>query len=247
MKSALTCEECQSVLDVYVDEELSGAEVRQQYFAVWQHIQTCANCREDHELLYQILRHERDEDSAPTLTFPTRALTFLQVGGDAARWISRIRSRLAGDPFGLHITFNLDYLKSRLGLQPGLNPVRVFRSAESVSAPDSPFLIEDVPFEEQRLNIEITAIPDAEHPDWVTLQALLTGSGTLPDHLWAKLTWAGQTYSTPVNRVSPSEGEARIKEVSLAGIRDASEEGAAQFAIAFEVRDAYTDDDSLAE
>lgn len=54
----LTCEQCQELLDVYVEDEQAGKNVRQTYPTVWRHLTTCLDCQVVYDLLSDMLAPE---------------------------------------------------------------------------------------------------------------------------------------------------------------------------------------------
>jgi hypothetical protein len=50
------CDECFEALDVFVDMELAGKKAAEAMPLVHDHLQRCANCREEFEALLELLR-----------------------------------------------------------------------------------------------------------------------------------------------------------------------------------------------
>ncbi|HEY4690879.1 MAG TPA: hypothetical protein VIK33_16325 [Anaerolineae bacterium] len=242
-KTTLTCHDVQDLLDVYVNDEMKGHEVRLAHPEVWQHLQTCTHCQHEHDVVLAVL-NERDEETDPDFKPGLRPLSFLQPKGDRARWISRVRSRLAGASFGLHILLNPDFLGSKLGFGLPLQTANAYRSDTlDLSSGPRVLLIDTVPFDGQHVNVEISVARAADQPDGLTLQATLTGSTSLPANLWIGLTWAGQTHTAPVTHVRPDEGHVQVEGISLERVREALSAPEARFEIVFETRDTPADDD----
>jgi hypothetical protein len=243
MDTTLTCQDVQNVLDVYLNAELKGDDVRLAYPEVWQHIQTCAGCRQEHDAVLDVLS-EHDEEAHLNFTPTPRPLPFLQAKSDHAGWVSRVRSRLAGASFGIHILLDPDYLRGKLGFASPLQTENVYRSDTlALSSEPRVLLIDNVSLDGQPLNVEIAVVQAASQPDKLALQATLTGSAPLPDNLWIRLTWAGHTYAAPVIRVQPDEGQALVEGISLERVRDALGAQEARFEIILETRDTPDDDD----
>jgi hypothetical protein len=226
-ESAMSCEECQAVLDLYLDEVLEGHEGRSMYPAVWQHLQTCAHCREAYDLLIDTLTRERRGELPRLRHRVAPRLSFLRPHSADAPWTTRLRSRLAGAPFGLAFSFNLAYLQTLLS-PPVAVPARM---EKPISSPATHLLLSDtVPVGEQTLAVEVMATRHPEQPDRLVLQALIIGSASLPESLGARLTWAGQTRTALVD----ADGQVDFGEVSLANLQAALETGEGRFEIAFE-------------
>ena len=230
----LSCEECEDTLDLYVDDELGGRDVRRLYPVVWRHLRTCARCRQAHDLLADTLKRERAGEltSIPRLEAPR--LSFLQPQPPDAPWITRLRSRIAGAPFGLSFSFNLPYLQTLLS-----RPIPVAARAEEPFLPLATHLLlsDIVPMGEGKVAVEVTATRRPEKPDYLHLQAIITGSAPLPENLWARLVWDDQTRCGSVD----PEGHADFGEVSLTTLQEALEAGEGSFEIAFEAREIEDD------
>jgi hypothetical protein len=224
---ALSCEECQAVLDRYLADELAGCDVRALYPAVWRHLHTCARCREAYNLIIDTLTREQRGELPRLPQQVSPRLSFLQPRSPDAPWTAHLRSRLAGASFGLVFTFNLAYLRTLLS-PPALVAAR---AEEPFLAPVAHLLLSDtVPVGDQTLAVEVTATRHPEQPDRLALQALIIGSASLPESLGARLTWAGETRTAPVD----VQGRVDFGEVSLATLQAALETGEGRFEIAFE-------------
>ena len=166
-------------------------------------------------------------------------LSFLQPPSSDAPWITHLRPRIAGAPFGLTFSFRLPYLRTLLS-----PPVPVAARAEEPALPVSTVLLlsETVPVGEGVVAVEVTATRRPNRPDHLHLQAIITGSASLPQNLWARLNWAGQTCSGPVD----SQGCVDLGEVSLTMLQEALETGEGSFEIAFEAQEPEDDAGTLA-
>jgi hypothetical protein len=230
----LSCEECEDVLDLYVDDELGGRDVRRLYPLVWHHLRTCGRCRQAHDLLADTLRRERAGELTPISRLEAPCLSFLQPQPPDAAWITRLRSQLAGDPFGLSFSFKLPYLQTLFS-----RPVPVVARAEEPFLPPVAHLLlsETIPMGEGTVAVEVTATRRPEKPDYLHLQAIITGSAPLPENLWARLIWEDQTRCGPVD----PQGGVDFGQVSLATLQEALEAGEGSFEIAFEAREIEDD------
>jgi hypothetical protein len=114
----LTCEECDTVLDRLIDDELNGQTAGALSRRVWTHLKDCARCQQSYVLLLDTLVQE----SAGQLTAIQRPadlpLSFLCRPNDEAPWVARLRSQLVGSSFGLTISFSLSYLRTLLAPPP---------------------------------------------------------------------------------------------------------------------------------
>lgn len=232
------CAECLSNLDIYISEELQGNDAPTLYVNMWKHLQGCDDCKRDHDQMLDVLKRERagSEGYVPTPNLATPPLSFLQPAAKGIDWVSRVRSRLADAAGGVEFVFSLKYLADRLLLSPmQLQPTRGNNSVTS-PAQQRLLLVDDITFENQQVNVEVKTTLDADRPDFLTLHATLSSNASLPENVWATLTWAGETYQAPVTLVSHDEGRAQIEDVSLSLLRDAHEAEQGQFEIALEVR-----------
>jgi hypothetical protein len=230
----LSCEECEGTLDLYVDDELEGRDVRRLYPPVWRHLRTCAHCRRAHDLLADTLSRERAGELTPIPRLEAPRLSFLQPQPPDAPWITRLRSRIAGASFGLTFSFNLPYLRTLLS--PPLSVAA--RAEEPFLPPVAHLLLSDiVPMGEGTVAVEVTATRHPERPDCLHLQAIITGSAPLPGNLWARLIWEDQTRCAPVD----PQGRVDFGQVSLTTLQEALETGEGSFEIAFEAREIEDD------
>jgi len=225
--SDLRCEECEDVLDLYVDDELAGRDVRRLHPLVWRHLRTCDRCRQTHDLLADTLSRERAGELLPVPRLEAPRLSFLQPHPPDAPWITRLRSRIAGAPFGLSFSFNLPYLRTLLS-----PPFPVAARAEEPFLPLATHLLlsDTVPVGEGTVAVEVTATRRPDRPDHLHLRAIITGSAPLPQNLWARLIWDDQTRSGPVD----PQGGVDFGQVSLTTLQEALEAGEGSFEIAFE-------------
>lgn len=223
----LDCEECEGLLDIYVDDELAGRNVQHLYPRVWQHFQTCTRCQRAHGLIADTLNQEREGKLIPIPHLEAPRLSFLRSYSTDAPWITRLRPRLSGAPFGLVFSFNLAYLRTLLA-----PPVFVAaRTEEPLPTPTTRLLLADtISIDRQTLVVEVTAIHRPENHEHMDLRALISGSGPLPENLWARLTWADQIRLAPVD----VQGQVDFGEVSLIKLQEALEAGTGNFEIAFE-------------
>ena len=234
----LSCQECEDILDLYVDDELGGRDVRRLYPLVWHHLRTCTRCRQAHDLLAGTLSRERTGELTPVPRLGAPCLSFLQPHPPDAPWITRLRPRIAGAPFGLTFSFNLPYLRTLLS-----PPLPVGARAEEPFLPSVAHLLlsDAVPMGEGTVAVEVTATRRPEKPGHLYLQAIITGSAPLPENLWARLIWEDQIRSGPVDL----QGRVDFGQVSLTTLQEALETGEGSFEIAFEAREIEDDAGTL--
>lgn len=54
----LTCQECLDALGAYVEDEVAGEDVAARYPRVERHLQSCSSCREQYDLLHELVQQE---------------------------------------------------------------------------------------------------------------------------------------------------------------------------------------------
>lgn len=263
----LNCEECQALLDVYVDAELVGQELGDgsqgtgeqgspgtrgnsgelagtplgfseslrvpTSFSrrMWQHLQTCADCREAHDLLFEALAREwREEPSGyPAIQFPPPRLSFLEPPAPDTPWSVRVRSRLAGAPFGLTFTLTPAYVRALLS---SAQPLPARTRGASQSRQPLLLLADSISLSDGQVVVEVVAMPDDRNPGQHHLRATIAGTTTVPENLWVVLKWGDETRAGPVDE----QGQADLGEVSLAVLREVLEAEEPICEIAFEER-----------
>ncbi|MBM4464810.1 MAG: hypothetical protein FJ014_04460 [Chloroflexi bacterium] len=230
----LSCEECDDVLDLYVDDELGGRDVRRLHPLVWQHLRACTGCRQAHDLLADTLSRERAGELPPVPCLGAPRLSFLQAHPPDAPWITRLRPRIGGAPFGLTFSFNLPYLRTLLS-----PPIPVAARAEDPLSPSASHLLlsDTVPVGEGTVAVQVTATRRPERPDCLHLRAIITASTPLPQNLRARLIWDDQAR---FGLVGP-QGGVDFGQVSLATLQEALEAGEGSFEIAFEAQEIEDD------
>ena len=230
----VTCEECQSSLDMYVHAELAGEDVRKRYPALWLHIHTCAECSLAHTLVLESLSQGQEQQSGhandPNDPVVRSAvdLPFLSRPPADAPWVIRKRSPLAGRGLYLSIHLRPTYLwqlvaSPDLGLQ-----VR----GEALRADNILLVTDAVSWGEQDLVIEAVAERRAEQLDTLHLRVHITSSESLPENLWVMLRWGNEVRDGKV----PPGGRADLGEVSLGALKEALKTGTGAFEITFEQR-----------
>lgn len=224
----VTCEECQALLDVYVDAERAGRAVRRHYPDLWHHLQTCADCAEVHDLLLEALEPAAEDALEPLPRLQPPRLSFLEPAAPEAPWHVRLRSRLAGAPFGLTFTLTPAHLQDLLAPAQPL-PARTRRAGR----PEPIVLLAGaVPLGGGQVGVEVIAVPDAQPPKRLELRATIAGTAPLPEHLWATLRWGDETRAGAVDE----QGQADLGEMPLAALRAALDADDQVFEVTFEER-----------
>ncbi len=209
----LTCADVDAILDVIIDDELNADQLSPR---VATHLKTCARCREAYALLLDTLVAE-SAGELPPMRVPARpTLSFLQSPLPDRPWVTRLRSALTGEAFGLTVSLNVAYLQ-RLFFAP--QPLLVRADETPTLGPVTQLLLSDaVTVGDQLLAVELTAQRAEAHADEVALRASLSSSAPLPADLQAALTWADQLLRASVD----AHGQIDFGRVSLRALQAAS-------------------------
>lgn len=197
------------------------------------HIQHCADCRRERDLILDILRRERAKEYVPTPNLATPPLSFLRPLYKESSWSMQLSTASTSVRFAFATRYLAHLLLPHRKL-PQLN-MRV----EPLEIPPSRpklLMIEDIELEDQRVNIQLEATREKEDSDLITIHAIVAGSESLPDNLWAKLTWDEHTFQARVKPVTHDEGEAQFKGIELSNLQAAYEAQQGHFEFALEVR-----------
>lgn len=201
LDNLLTCEACQELLDVYVEDEQAGETVRQIYPVVWQHLQTCSDC----EMMYQLLTEMLQPEDV-TQPEEEKEEEYPPIPSDVP-WISHIKDQIRGF-FRVQFQLNPSYLQTLLfpmSFAQGLRSVTSTQPAPHMLLYDTVFVGEHI------LTVEVTGTRQEE--ETLALQAMVY-SDPLPANLRALLTWGDKTHSAPVD----DQGQADLGEVPLASL-----------------------------
>lgn len=236
----LSCEECHSLFDIYIHQELEDRTASERYPAVWNHLESCDACHNDFEIIINTLLEERRTPltHTPEAHEKLHALPFLRDKPVVEKWLTRVRSRLAGALPGFSIQLNPDFLRGELfPSSNSLQPVLRSSTFAPVETDRHLLLIDLVSFEERLINVQIESEhdPDSEN---ISLHITLASDSALPHNLWMELIWAGHNRIKPVTLTDDEEeGQVTIDNLSLAELKDAKDE-LTRFEVRFEVRSA---------
>lgn len=226
----LTCTECQDILDVYVEAEVAGQDVRHLFPPIWRHVQTCPVCGTRYEALLHETRSSQSFHRSAGIAVSTRRLSFLPPTSPASPWVAQWRSGLTGAPFGVSYTIDPQYLRQRLLGSSTL----VTRRTDDTLAAEPKILVRDFQsIGEQTLAVLVTGTLALNQPGVLTVHASIASSEPLPKKLWATLTWADFREARPVD----ASGVVDFSPVSLDALLQPNDEPAV-IALGFEVREA---------
>jgi len=143
--------------------------------------------------------------------------------------VVRLRSRLAGAPFGITFTLTPAYLQSFLSA-----PQPLAARTRQADRPVEPrvLLADTVSLGEGTVAVEVTATPEEGNSDRLHLRATIAGPAALPRNLQAVLRWGNETRCGPVD----AQGQVDLGVVSLAALERALAAGEGGVEITFEER-----------
>jgi hypothetical protein len=137
----LTCDECLARLDPYVEEWLAGVDLASRYPMVAAHLASCPACREQAELLYELLQGE-SQSAAETPSYLSFERWFQEhhaeepVAGRAAQtgmWeqVAQGRHRLAAEITVVMEGGKAFFANLVTALTPQLAPATLYRNAST--------------------------------------------------------------------------------------------------------------------
>lgn len=184
-KLAAECENARMNLDLFVSDELDGADVRVRHPRIFGHLQVCGECRAAHDSLFDLLSAEAQgvlADLPPRPVFNSKSAT--------ETW--RLQFLPATDQArpALLFVFAPSYL--RQSLQPLSAAGR--RSVVGMAA-DRLLLSHTGETPAGEVIVQLYARPDAADPTVLRLALVAVGE---PMPAAAELTWGGQTWAVPL-------------------------------------------------
>lgn len=197
------CDMTQMHLDLFVSDELDGVDVRARHPQMWQHLQGCAACREDHDRLFALLAAEI-EGRLPSL--PPRPA--------ASSAPSETPWRLEILPAAGRKWPSLQFIFTPAYLQRSLRPAAAtgLRAADDLAAGRLLLSYLGAPTAGEVM-VQLYAQPDPASPLTGALTLALIAAGE-PMPVAAELTWGGRTWRVALG----PDGEAIIGPVSAADL-----------------------------
>lgn len=197
-RPAAGCERTRRHLDLFVGDELDGADVKTGYPAVWQHLQECADCRAEHDSLLEMLAVE--------VAGGAEAIPLQQ---ETESWHVRLEQATAEARPALAFTFAPVYLRTSLRStgQRSVNEERTVYDVEfnlrNGGATESLILTYagEMPGGNVVVNASLRPDPEDAKICWLSLVAV---GEPMPGK--ARVTWGEDTVEAPIG----PEGEALL-------------------------------------
>ncbi len=245
---AMTHDECLALLPEFVDAEVNGYSAAQKYPQVKRHLDLCDSCQAEY---IDALKFAQQEAQG-AVPFPDRIpkpdLSFLSASKKKpADWLAQVQAQVADALWSLKYVLQSQYILRQFGSLSfqtnyrsgeGLNVIHE-RGAEyetnalKFSSEPQVLLLDQPAVPDQRLNVDIKTVQAPNAPDRFNLLFELVSSASLPAHLSATLSFAGQTYTAPFD----AEGRASIDNVSMADFKSALDSAPDAITIVIEARD----------
>ena len=173
------CRQVQSNLDLYVSDELDSVDVRLRHPHMWEHLQVCADCRDAHDSLLDMLSAEIDGRLA---ALPPRPPEMNDL--HARSWQLRTVSTSDGALPAMLFLFAPSYLRQSLKPVAGVS-----RSAGGVVDRLLLSYMGDEP--DREVVVQLYVRPDPVNPNSLHLTLAAVGE---PMPTAAELTWGGQIW-----------------------------------------------------
>ncbi len=180
--------ECQATFDFYLDAARRGQDAPKLYPAIWNHLQTCADCH----AAYAALSDDLTAEPPPTATLAP-ALPFPIARDPHAPWSQRVRSRIAGAPLNFALIIQPTHLAHLLSPAAAL----ALRGEESPTG-RTLVLSDIVTLDERQVAIELWLSQPPTTPNF-RLDVLLDASEPLPEPLLATLQWNHHQSAKPIH------------------------------------------------
>jgi hypothetical protein len=213
------CAVMQMNLDLFVSDELDGADVRLRHPHLWRHLQVCETCREDHDRLLDMLSAEAEGRLAQLPPRPAVPLV-----GRVEPWRVEIVPAPGRERPTLQFVFAPSYL--RQSLRPAA--VAGVRGASDLPADRLLLSYLAAPAEDEVM-VQLYAHPDARRPGAGDLTfSLIAAAEPMPTS--AELTWGERTWTVALG----PDGDATIGPVPAADLpSDPAQAGACSLRLIF--------------
>ncbi|GEM_PF-1083610 len=183
---------CEALLEFYVDHERRAEEARALYPAVWEHLQTCARCRESYDLAKAALADAAPDSISTRASIP--ALPFLIRADETTAWSKQVRSRVGGAPLGFGFIIQPQHLQRLFA------PAPAARLRGAAAPTERALLLSDtVNLGQRNALVEMWVHRFADSPEG-RLEIFLVSSSPLPEPLHVTLRWNDQQHSEVIVR-----------------------------------------------
>lgn len=203
----LSHEECQALLEFYVESEERNEDVRARYPAVKAHLESCDECR----FSYQLLKEPPVADDVPDVfsaSKPARPLPFLGPSTPNEAWTGYRRSRIAGAPLG----FGYQIQPALYDQRPVASPATILRSGESLGA-KSLLVSDSLTLSKYDITVDAWLFP-RQAQGMAKVEVSLAASETLPGPVRVTLAAGDLAYHGVIQ-----EGGCRFDDIPLSEIK----------------------------
>ncbi len=208
-RPGLTHEECQVLLEFYVDSKQRGDNAHRLYPDVFKHLKTCAPCR----MSYELLTGEQAQDENYDLTISPEQkieLPFLVPATPNAAWSKQVHSCIGGGSLGFGFTISPSHL-ARIMAQPAQIAVR-----GPIATARSLLLLDSIALGSRSVQVELW-LHRSENPDYTRLEVSVVSSSPLPEPLRVKLSWNDHQYSSAIE-----QGQGWIDQIPVSDLENAN-------------------------
>ncbi len=181
----LSCDECEAMLEFYVDAEMRGEPAKDLFPTVQKHLKTCSRCRASYQLLADSLREEPTADFA-ILAASTPPLPFLAPPATDAPWTKHVRPRIGGAPISFSVAIQASHLRQRLSES---QPAMLTRGKLTPLVLSDTFSLGD-----RKVAVKLW-VQRLEDPTFLRIEIQLASSSPLPEPLHVHVSWNGRTES----------------------------------------------------
>ncbi len=211
-RSQLSHEECDELIEFYVDGEMRGEDVRRLYPMVFAHLQTCRRCALSHALLTDALLDDSSAPAADKLDDHVPTTPPFAGTDSTTSWTLRIRSGIGGAPRQFGFVIHPDHVKRVMAFAPSTLAVR----APAQAANRTLLLSDTLAFGRQEYAVQAWASrSDRTHARIVVSVA---SSEPLPGPLRATLKWDAHHATGWVR-----EGETLLDSIPIAELEQAKD------------------------
>ncbi len=186
---SLSHAECEALLEFYVDSEQRGETARELYPSVWNHLQSCEQCRLSYVLLSEASVPGPVEPALQPSAPLAFDLPFLTHSQKDAAWISHVSSRVGGGPLRFDITLGPAWIKSIFA-----PPSAQFQYKGSAETHRALLFSKILSVGTRKVDVKLW-VQELGDPAYVQLQVLLASSAPLPEPLRVVIRWNGHTLS----------------------------------------------------
>ena len=209
--AALTHEECESLLEFYVDSEKRGENARVLYPKVFKHFDTCARCRMMYDALSDAVSpaasHDFDLPSKPEIELP-----FLRQSPNPL-WRKQIRSPIAGGALGFGFTLSPRIVAGALASRK-FAALRERGERENTPTSGTLLLFDSIALGSRNVNVELRI--GSDQPDRAHIEVSVVSSSPLPEPVSVKLYWNDKQYPAIVE-----QGHASIDDIAVSDLENA--------------------------